>query len=243
MNITDSSDVTITGSTIYNNGTSQFTVWGRKGGIAVTDYQTGATTQVYNQHFTFDSNTIEAVGSQDVFADGYLTQDWNRLASTLASDYNTWWNASTPSVFIVPVPLAHTSTTLSGWRSLKDQDLHSEFSPPGTNPATSCEVTPDPGDYQFIVNSISTTVTPGAKTSYVLTVFPLGFTGTVSLKADVTAIRGASASWTPASINTSGSSTLTVSTSASTPAGTYPVTMIANRGSVTRTVTVSLVVN
>jgi hypothetical protein len=36
---------------------------------------------------------------------------------------------------------------------------------------------------------------------------------------------------------------LTVSTSSSTPAGTYPVTMIANSGNLTHTVTVSLVVN
>lgn len=240
--ITDSSYVTVTGSTIYNNGSSQFMVWGRNGGIAVTNYQTGATTQVYNQNFTFMSNTIEGAGSQDVFADSYLTNDWSRLASTLLSDYNTWWNANNGAPYIVPVPTGHTVKTFSGWQSLTKLDSHSAFSSPGANPATSCQVTPDPGDYQVLVNSPSNTVSPGAKSSYVLTVFPLGFTGPVSLIADVSAIPGATAGWSAGSVETSGSSTLTVTTAASTAAGTYPVTMIANSGNTTHTVTVSLIV-
>jgi len=239
VNISDSANVIVTGSTLYNNGSSQFMVWGRNGGITVTDYKTQATTQVYNQNFTFDSNTIVATGTQELFKDNYLTQDWSLLANTLASDYNIWWNASNASAFVVPVPVGHTIKTFSGWQSLTKQDSHSVFS----SPATSCDVTADSRDYQFIVNSASKTVSPGAKSSYVLTVFPLAFTGAISLKADVSAIAGATASWSAASIQTSGSSTLTVSTGSSTKAGTYPVTMIANSGNLTRTVTVSLVVN
>jgi hypothetical protein len=243
VNISNSSHITLTGSTIYNNGTSQFMVWGRNGGIAVTNYQTGATSQIYNQYFTFTSNTIEGTGSQEVFADTYLTQDWSKLASTLQSDYNTWWNANNSSPFVVPVPTGHTIKNLSGWRSLTNDDLHSVSSSPGANTAINCQVTPEPVDYQLPVNSISNTVSPGAKSSYKLTVFPLAFTGTVSLRADVSAIPGASASWSAASIQTSGSSTLTISTASSTPTGSYPVTMIANSGNTTHTVTVSLVVN
>ncbi|MGA7622263.1 MAG: right-handed parallel beta-helix repeat-containing protein [Candidatus Acidiferrales bacterium] len=242
VNITDSSYITVTNSTIYNNNSSQFMVWGRTGGIAVTNYQTGATSQVYNQNFTFDSNTVEATGVQQLFQDSYLTQEWSRLASTLASDYNTWWNASNGPGFMVPVPAGHTSETFSGWKSLTAQDSHSVYAAPNTNPATACQATAATADYWFLVNSGSNTVRPGEKSAYILTVTPLDFTGTVSLKADASQIPDATTSWSTASISTSGSSTLTVTTSSSTPAGTYPLTMIANSGNITHTVTVSLVV-
>jgi hypothetical protein len=243
VNITDSSDVTVTGGVLYDNNGSQFMVWGRAGGIAVTNFLTGATSQVYNQNFTFTSNTVEATGSQDVFQDSYLTQDWSRLADSLTSNSNTWWNANNSSSFIVPVPAGHTAMNLSGWKSLTKQDGSSTYSAPGTSPAASCKAVPAANEYQLTVNSISNTVAPGAKSSYTLTVFPLEFTGAVSLKADVSAISGASATWSASTIETAGSSTLTIGTSSSTKAGTYPVTVIANSGNITRTVTFALVVN
>jgi hypothetical protein len=242
VNLTDASDITVTGSTLYNNGTSQFMVWGRAGGIAVTNYQTGATTQVYDQGFTFDSNTTEAIGSQQVFDDSYLTGEWSRLASTLASDYNTWWNASNAATFTVPVPVGHTNLALSAWKTLTDQDSHSVFTAPSTSPSGSCEVTPDAPDYWLIVNSGSNAVSPGGTTSYTLNLIPFGFTGSISLKADASLIPHATTSWSAASVDTSGSSTLTVVTSSATPAGTYALTILANSGDITHTVTVSLVV-
>ena len=51
------------------------------------------------------------------------------------------------------------------------------------------------------------------------------------------------ASFNPSSITTSGSSTLTVSTSASTPAGSYPLTITGSSGTLTHNATVTLVVN
>ncbi|MEU0881452.1 M28 family metallopeptidase [Lentzea sp. NPDC005914] len=52
---------------------------------------------------------------------------------------------------------------------------------------------------------------------------------------------GATASFNPASVTTGGNSTLTISTTASTPSGTYPVTVTA-AGSVSHTATYSLTV-
>jgi hypothetical protein len=52
---------------------------------------------------------------------------------------------------------------------------------------------------------------------------------------------GATASFSPATVTTGGGSTLTINTAASTPNGTYPVTITAT-GSVTRTTTYTLTV-
>ena len=54
---------------------------------------------------------------------------------------------------------------------------------------------------------------------------------------------GATASFNPASVTTSGSSTLTVSTATTTPAGTYTLTITGTSGSLSHTATVTLVVN
>jgi hypothetical protein len=77
-----------------------------------------------------------------------------------------------------------------------------------------------------------------------LATLPLGgMGGTVNLTVDgLSAIPGAAASFSPASIGTSGASIMTLNTSATTPAGTYPVTIIGNDGNITHTVAVSVVV-
>ena len=69
-----------------------------------------------------------------------------------------------------------------------------------------------------------------------------GFTGTVTFS--VTGLpSGATATFNPVSVTTSGSTTLNVSTSAATPPGSYPLTIRGTSGPRTRTVNVTLVVN
>lgn len=68
-----------------------------------------------------------------------------------------------------------------------------------------------------------------------------GFTGTVSLTA-AGLPTGATASFNPSSISTSGSSTLTVTTATSTPAGSYSPTITGTSGTVTATATATLVI-
>ena len=71
---------------------------------------------------------------------------------------------------------------------------------------------------------------PGGSTTYTATVAPAnGFTGTVTFS--VTGLpSGATGAFTPASVTTSGSTTLNVSTSAATPSGSYPLTIRGTSG-------------
>jgi hypothetical protein len=109
------------------------------------------------------------------------------------------------------------------------------------SPAVSRTITV--GDFSLSATPASRTVFAGASTTYSATVTPgTGFGGTVTFS--VTGLpTGTSASFSPASVNTSGSTTLSVSTSMSTPAGSYPLTIRGTSGSLVRTVNVTLVVN
>jgi hypothetical protein len=70
-----------------------------------------------------------------------------------------------------------------------------------------------------------------------------GFSGTLQVRqSGVSRISGATASWGQTSISAGNSVSLTISTSSSTPTGTYPVTIIAGNGSLARTVTFMLTV-
>ncbi|ADD40965.1 S8 family serine peptidase [Stackebrandtia nassauensis] len=88
------------------------------------------------------------------------------------------------------------------------------------------EATVDPG--QSTTTKVSTTVTKGQAQAVTLSAKGLP--------------SGAEASFDPASINSGESSTLTISTSASTPAGTYSVTITGTGADATRTAGFSLTV-
>src|SRR6201996_4319732 len=102
-------------------------------------------------------------------------------------------------------------------------------------------VVPTP-DFSVAATPNSQTVTQGNSTTYTTTVGALnGFTDTVNLS--VTGLpTGATAGFNPASINTSGSSTLTVSTATTTPPGTYTLTIPGDTSTLSRTATVTMIV-
>jgi uncharacterized repeat protein (TIGR01451 family) len=88
------------------------------------------------------------------------------------------------------------------------------------------------------------TVAPGNSAAYNLTLAPSsGFTGQVALSIG-SLPTGVSASFNPSTVNitdaSSKSSTLTLTTSANTPVGTFPIIVTAISGSLQHTVTVSL---
>ncbi|MGW6932753.1 proprotein convertase P-domain-containing protein [Lentzea sp. NPDC054927] len=96
-------------------------------------------------------------------------------------------------------------------------------------------------DFSVAVSPSSGSVVAGSSaTATVATQTVSGDAQTVQLSASGLP-SGATASFNPASVTTGASSTLTISTTASTPAGTYPVTITA-AGSVSRTATYTLTV-
>ena len=88
----------------------------------------------------------------------------------------------------------------------------------------------------------SRTVVQGTSTTYVPTVTPSnGFSGTVTFSVSGLPT-GASATFNPTTVTTTGSTTMTVVTSLATPVGTYPLVITGTSGSLSTTVTVSLVI-
>lgn len=99
------------------------------------------------------------------------------------------------------------------------------------------------GDFTIAATPASQTVTAGTGTSYTTTVTGSGgFAGVVGLSASGLPA-GANASFNPASVTGPGSSTMSVTTSTTTPAGTYTLTITGTSGSLVHSTTVTLVVN
>jgi hypothetical protein len=97
---------------------------------------------------------------------------------------------------------------------------------------------PPPSDFTVGVSPSSLTVAPGANATYTVTVGASGsFAGVVSLSQTGLS----NGTFAPSSITGSGSSTLTVNTSA-LGAGSYPFTIAGTSGGTTHTVTATLVV-
>ncbi len=96
-------------------------------------------------------------------------------------------------------------------------------------------------DFSVTASPASQSVTQGNGTSYTVTVTPSGgFTGTVSLTLSGLPA-GATGTFNPASLP-SGNSTLSITTSSTTPTGTFPLTISGTSGSTTHTASVNLVV-
>ena len=122
----------------------------------------------------------------------------------------------------------------------RTRDAWNAVSVPAQSGEPTCSTNPG-NDFSISVSPTSRTVTAGSSTTAtVSTAVTSGSAQTVNLSASGLP-SGASASFSPASVTAGGSSTLTINTSASTPSGTFNVT-ITGTGSVTRTTTLALTV-
>jgi len=103
-----------------------------------------------------------------------------------------------------------------------------------TNPTPDFSIAASPG---------SQTVIAGSSASYTTNVTALNsFTGTVTFSVSGLP-SNATGSFNPTSVAGSGNTTLLVSTSSATPAGTYPLTITGTSGSLVHSATVTLVLN
>jgi len=102
-----------------------------------------------------------------------------------------------------------------------------------------CSIAPD---FALAATPASQTVTAGNPASYTATVTPNGgYTGTVSFSvAGLPA--GATATFTPTTVTTSGTTTMAVATTSTVAAGSYPLTITGTDGTLTHTASVTLVV-
>jgi hypothetical protein len=239
--------VSLTNSVLMNNLPNQITVIGILGGIEITNWVTGKTTNLFTQNFTNQSNTIQGnTSSQGLFKDSYLDgADWTNFQTTLKSSSNTWWNSQNSTTeFVVPTPKKGSKDDFSGWKSATAQDSSSSFKQPASGVGSACNLTPVGTDFWFTVDNAALTVKQGKSATFNLTLTPLNFTGTANLTLDgITEVKGFSSTLSVKSIKTSGASVLTVTASSTTALGTYNITILANSGSITRTVTVQLTVN
>lgn len=109
-------------------------------------------------------------------------------------------------------------------------------------PASENAVTPNP-DFTLSASPSSQSVQAGGSASYTTTLNALnGFSGAVNLSATGLP-NGATASFSPASVNASGTSQLTINTTALIAPGNYPFTVTATSGSLAHTANLTLVVN
>jgi hypothetical protein len=245
FNFHDSTNVTLTGNTIYGNLANQITINGKPAGFSVTNWETGQHYNLLNGNVTLSQNKIATnSNTTQLFYDGYLGgNNWTEFVNTLSSDNNTWSAGTKGQAFTVPVPKLTSFTTLNGWQSLTLQDMHSALG--SVSQPQQCKVQAEGPDYWLISGNFNpVTASPSGQASFNLTTVALGgMNGTVTLRVDgLSKLPGATASFNPSTITTSSASVLTVVTGGSTPPGTYPVTVIANTGNVTRTIALSVVV-
>ncbi len=112
-----------------------------------------------------------------------------------------------------------------------------------TTRSASAAVTLLPPDFTVSASPSSRTVVQGVGTSYTATVTPTnGFGAAVALSVSGLPT-GAGGTFSPTSVGGSGSSTLSVTTAVSTPAGAYTLTITGTSGALVRTTTVALIVN
>ncbi len=105
-----------------------------------------------------------------------------------------------------------------------------------------------PPDFSIFASPSSQTVPRGTLATFTITLTPEnGFTGTVAVSATITPLvrHGPTAQFNPASVSLSGASatsTLGVNVAKSTPTGTYSITVTGTSGSLSHSLTVTLIV-
>jgi hypothetical protein len=192
--------------------------------------------QLGNQLLAAPTNLMATAGS------GQVGLSWS--ASSGATSYNVKRSTTSGGPYTIVASPTTTSYTDGGLTNGTTYYYVVSAVNTAGESATSTQVSATPASPDFSVSATpsSQNVTQGNGTSYTVNLVPSGgFVGTVGLSVSGSP-QGATATFNPTSITTSGSSTLSVSTLSSTPVGSYLLTITATSGSLTHTATVTLVV-
>ncbi|GHJ45221.1 zinc metalloprotease [Catellatospora sp. TT07R-123] len=166
---------------------------------------------------------------------------WYRALDVNFTSSTAYVNTSTPANNARLHTLA-AATFLYGSCSAEYKAVQAAWT--AVNVASTDTACPVGNDFSLAASPASGSVNPGsAVTSTITATLTNGSAQTVTLSASGLP-SGATAGFSPASITSAGgTSTLTISTTAATPAGTYAVTVTGTGASSTRTTTYSLTVN
>jgi hypothetical protein len=239
--IRNSEQVTLSSVDMYSNLVNQFVIVGQPGGIEISNWETGQTYNLVTEKFSSSSNTFNG-SNQAVFSDSYLgSSDWNAFVSTVKSNDNVFYGSSSTG-FVVPTPRSGTDLTLAQWQSLTGQDKSSSWK--STSEPSQCNAAAGTKDFWIVSNTYAGSQISGGSATINLATYGLGgITGSVVLSVDgVSEVSGLSAKFSASSIPVTGTALLTISAKSGTAPGTYPITILANQGNITHTVTVSLMV-
>jgi len=183
INVLTSEKLTIKDNVFYNNGgtnkyQSEIFIGGTNGGQTITNWQTGASYDLFTTGTVLTGNTFEDASSgQDVFGTYLSGNDWTKFADSLDASSNRWYDPNTTSAFKIE---DGKFVTLSGWQSATGTDYSSDWALPVTSPVTACGIpTPSMTDFSVIANSDAYTMSGGQAVS-TLRVNSFGF-GTVAL--------------------------------------------------------------
>jgi hypothetical protein len=243
MQVRDSEYVTANNDYYVNNAAGDVYVNGITGGYQVTNWESNQTTTVVSSNLTLTNDVLEAGAGQTLFFDGYVW-DWPYFQPTFTSNYNTWWDGANSQPFTIVSGNGTENVNFAGFQAATGQDQASVWAEPAGNLDSGCMQEPDMVDYWFITpfDLGEQTINAGSSAVWPVSIFPLRFQGNVTLSYDVSMVPGATASYGTNVLTPNGTTNFTVQTSSTTPAGTYQVVMLANSGSMTKEMTVLLVV-
>lgn len=234
INVSDSSNVTLSGNTFYNGGPEQVYIVGA--GRAGTNWEQPTVPLVrFNQNLAQTNNTLIGTADQLGFYTYYkdapscsvpVSDMWQTFGSTFSSSSNTWGDTAASSSsygFFNAAILGDANVPLSTWQSAPPtgigQDTNSEFVPEAT-PPTQCSLpTPDIADFWLVLGprggAAAIVPTAGGPSIPVpIDLVSLGVTGNVSLSLDTTQpagspVAGLSGSFSPQTISLSPGNPLT----------------------------------
>ncbi len=158
------------------------------------------------------------------------------------NDLSNWGTALVTGTFANDATEKYASFANGTYRYVRLQALSEVNGGPWTSMAELDLLSGGGADFSIAASPGSQTVSAGGSATYTATLGTLGgFAGTVTLTASGLPA-GATASFAPSSVTSSGTATLTVATTAAVAAGTYSFTITGASGSLVHSTSASLIV-